>query len=141
MEELLMLRQYIEAQKYDQALELVAQLEEMSKEDKLNKIYSYAVILLIHLIKQQAEKRSTRSWEFSIYNATKEIKRVNKRRKAGGYYADEEELKEILNDAFETAIRKAALEAFEGQYTDQQLRRKIDPDLIKTEALNLINSE
>ena len=141
MEELLMLRQYIEAQKYDQALELVAQLEEMSKEDKLNKIYSYAVILLIHLIKQQAEKRSTRSWEFSIYNATKEIKRVNKRRKAGGYYADEEELKEILNDAFETAIRKAALEAFEGQYTDQQLRMKIDPDLIKTEALNLINSE
>ena len=89
MEELLMLRQYIQEQNYEKALELVGELEEMSKEDKLNKIYSYAVILLLHLIKQEAEQRSTRSWEFSIYNATKEIKRVNKRRKSGGYYAAE----------------------------------------------------
>ncbi len=141
MEELLILRQYIEEKKYDRALELVAELEEMSKEDKLNKIYSYAVILLIHLIKQQAEQRSTRSWEFSIYNATKAIKRINKRRKSGGYYASEEELKEILTDAFETAIKKAALEAFEGQYTDEELRAKINPDLIQTETLKLILSE
>ncbi|MHC5833794.1 MAG: DUF29 family protein, partial [Nostoc sp.] len=90
--------------------------EEMSREDKLNKIYSYAVILLLHLIKQEAEKRSTRSWEFSIYNASKEIKRVNKRRKSGGCYANEEELKEILTDAFDTALKKAALEALEGIY-------------------------
>ena len=141
MEELLILRQYIEEKKYDRALELVDELEEMSKEDKLNKIYSYAVILLIHLIKQQAEQRSTRSWEFSIYNSTKAIKRINKRRKSGGYYASEEELKEILTDAFDTGIKKAALEAFEGQYTEEELRAKINPDLIQTETLKLILSE
>ena len=50
MEEVLELKRYIEAQNYDKALEIVAELEEMSREDKLNKIYSYAVILLIHLI-------------------------------------------------------------------------------------------
>jgi hypothetical protein len=44
MEELIELRQYIEAKNYDKALELVADLEEMSKEDKLNKIYSYGVL-------------------------------------------------------------------------------------------------
>ncbi|MEO1672712.1 MAG: hypothetical protein AAFR77_18360, partial [Cyanobacteria bacterium J06631_2] len=44
MEELLTLRKYIEAKNYLKALELVGELEEMSKEDKLNKIYSYAVI-------------------------------------------------------------------------------------------------
>jgi hypothetical protein len=45
MQELNLLRQYIEARDYDKALEVVGELEEMSKEDKLNKIYSYAVIL------------------------------------------------------------------------------------------------
>ncbi|MEH2319929.1 DUF29 family protein [Nostoc sp.] len=138
MEELLLLRQLIEEKQYEKALEVVAELEEMSREDKLNKIYSYAVILLLHLIKQEAEKRSTRSWEFSIYNASKEIKRVNKRRKSGGCYANEEELKEILTDAFDTALKKAALEALEGIYTDNELKEKIQEDKIKSKALSLI---
>jgi hypothetical protein len=141
MEELLLLRKYIEEQSYEKALELIGDLEEMSKEDKLNKIYSYAVILLLHLIKQEAEQRSTRSWDFSIYNATKEIRRVNKRRKSGGYYVNEEELREILADAFDTAIKRAALEAFEGQYTEDELGLKIEPDRIKKKALELIKEE
>ncbi|MBD1215361.1 MAG: DUF29 family protein [Dolichospermum circinale Clear-D4] len=140
MEELLLLRQLIEKQEYDQALEIVSQLEEMSREDKLAKIYSYAVILLLHLIKQEAEKRSTRSWEFSIYNSSKEIKKVNKRKKSGGFYANEEELQEILTDAFDTAIKKAALEAFEGIYTDNELKQKIDEEEIKVKAMSLIYS-
>jgi len=138
MEELLLLRQLIEEKQYEKALEVVDELEEMSREDKLNKIYSYAVILLLHLIKQEAEKRSTRSWEFSIYNASKEIKRVNKRRKSGGCYANAEELKEILTDAFDTALKKAALEALEGIYTDNELQEKIEEDQIKSKALSLI---
>ena len=138
MEELLLLRELIEQKEYDQALEVVSELEEMSREDKLNKIYSYAVILLIHLIKQDAEKRTTRSWDFSIYNGSKEIKRVNKRKKTGGVYASEEDLKEILNEAFDTAIKKAALEAFEGIYTDKELKEKIDEDRVKLKALSLI---
>jgi hypothetical protein len=140
MEELLALRRYIENKNYDQALELVAELEEMSKEDKLNKIYSYAVILLIHLIKQQAEKRTTRSWDFSIYNSIKDIKKINKRRKSGGYYATEEELKEILVDAFDTAIRKASLEVFEGKYNPEELITKVEPNAIQSEALKLIQA-
>ncbi|MFK0730405.1 MAG: DUF29 family protein [Gloeotrichia echinulata GP01] len=138
MEELLLLRELIAKQEYEQALEIVNELEEMSREDKLNKIYSYAVILLLHLIKQDAEKRSTRSWEFSIYNSTKEINKVNRRKKSGGFYANEEELKEILTDAFDTAIKKAALEAFEGIYTDNELKQRIDEDEIKGKALSLI---
>ena len=141
MEELLTLRQYIQEQNYDKALELIAEMEEMSKEDKLNKIYSYAVILLLHLIKQAAEQRTTRSWDFSIYNATKQIRRVNKRRKAGGYYASESELKEVLADAFDTAIKKAALEAFEGQYTEAEIAEKIDSQSILATALDYIKAE
>lgn len=140
MEELLQLRQLIEQQQYDQALALVDELEEMSKEDKLNKIYSYAVILLLHLIKQAAENRSTRSWEFSIYNASKQIKRVNKRRKSGGHYATDEELREIFDDAFETALKKAALEAFEGIYTEKNLRKRIKTNAIIQEGLNSVTN-
>ncbi|NBD33336.1 MAG: DUF29 family protein [Cyanobacteria bacterium] len=141
MEELLTLRQYIQEQNYDKALELIGEMEEMSKEDKLNKIYSYAVILLLHLIKQVAEQRTTRSWDFSIYNATKEIRRVNKRRKSGGYYASDAELTETLADAFDTAIKKAALEVFEGQYTEAEIAEKIDRNTILATALNYIKAE
>ncbi len=141
MEELLTLRQYIQEQHYDKALELIGEMEEMSKEDKLNKIYSYAVILLLHLIKQAAEKRTTRSWEFSIYSANKEIRRVNKRRKAGGYYASEAEIQEILADAFDTAIKKAALEAFEGQCSEAEIATKVEPNALLATALEYIKAE
>jgi hypothetical protein len=58
MEELVQLRESIIAGNYSQALQIIDELEEMSVEDKLNKIYSYTVILLLHLIKQQAEKKT-----------------------------------------------------------------------------------
>ncbi|WP_019505791.1 DUF29 family protein [Pleurocapsa sp. PCC 7319] len=140
MEELITLRKYIEEKNYIKALELVGELEEMSKEDKLNKIYSYAVILLVHLIKQQAEKRTTRSWGVSINNSVREIKRTNKRRKSGGYYANEDELIETINEAFEAAIERAALEAFEGIYDGNELRQMIDVEQVKKSALTLINN-
>ena len=139
MEELITLRKYIEERDYIKALELVGELEEMSKEDKLNKIYSYAVILLVHLIKQQAEKRTTRSWDVSIDNSVREIKRTNKRRKSGGYYASKEELIETIDEAFEAAIRRAALEAFEGRHDSDELKQMIDVVQLKQAALNLIN--
>ena len=111
----------------------------MSKEDKLNKIYSYAVILLVHLIKQQAEKRTTRSWDVSINNSVREIRRTNKRRKSGGCYASEDELIETIDEAFEAAIERAALEAFEGRHDGAELAQMIDAAKIKETALTLIN--
>ncbi len=140
MEELITLRKYIEEKDYIKALELVGELEEMSKEDKLNKIYSYTVILLVHLIKQQAEKRTTRSWDVSINNSVREIKRTNKRRKSGGYYASEEELIETIDEAFEAAIERAALEAFEGRHDSHELIQMIDAEEVKKSALTLITS-
>ena len=40
-------------------------LEEMGRKSIIKTIRSYAVILLLHLIKQQAEKRTTCSWDVS----------------------------------------------------------------------------
>ena len=96
MRELEELREKIEKQDYVAALQIVDELEEMSKEDKLNKIYSYLVILLIHLIKQAAENRTKDSWNRAIDNSVDNINRINKRRRSLCYYADAETLKEII---------------------------------------------
>ncbi|MFN7659919.1 MAG: DUF29 family protein, partial [Dolichospermum sp.] len=68
MEELLTLRELLLKGDMTGALAIVDELEEMSRDDKINNIRSYAVILLIHLIKQKAENRTTKSWELSIRN-------------------------------------------------------------------------
>ena len=133
MEELLQLREYIQAQKYQEALTLINDMEEMSLEDKLHKIRSYSIILLLHLIKQKAENRTTRSWDVSIKNALAEIRYVNKRRKSKGFYANFDELKQIIEEAYEMALSRAALEAFEGQFSEEELSDKID----RTEIIDL----
>ena len=140
MEELILLRESIEKQDYVKALQIVDELEEMSVEDKLNKIYSYMVVLLLHLIKENAEKRLTKSWKLSINNSVKQINRTNKRRKSGGYYAQREDLVEIIDDAFSLALEGAAIEAFGGAYNEQELLDKIDVNEIKAKAMSLIDS-
>ncbi len=71
MEELFTLKELLLSGNVTEALVLVEELTEMSKDDKLNKIFSFGKILLLHLIKQAAEKRKTRSWDLSIANAVK----------------------------------------------------------------------
>ena len=140
MEELILLRESIEKQDYVKALQIVNELEEMSVEDKLNKIYSYMVVLLLHLIKENAEKRLTKSWKLSINNSVKQINRTNKRRKSGGYYAQKEDLVEIIDDAFDLALEGAAIEAFGGAYNEQELLNKINVEEIKLKAMSLLES-
>ncbi len=138
MNELEELRQKIEEKDYQGALAIVAELEEMSVEDKLNKIYSYMVILLIHLIKREAEGRTTSSWDRSIYNSVKYINKTNKRRRSGGNYADDETLAEIIDEAHDHAFKEASYEAFEGKLNVSQLKEKVDFNKIKAQAIELI---
>lgn len=139
MEELSTLRLFLEEGRYEDALLLINELEEMSKEDKLNKIDSYATILLIHLIKQAAENRTTRSWNNSINFTVREIHKINNRRKAGGRYADRDTLKAILADAYALALAKAAEESYEGMYQDAELEQKFDKEEVLHKALALID--
>ncbi|WP_107671362.1 DUF29 family protein [Cyanothece sp. BG0011] len=140
MEELFELKNLLLAGHIDDALLLVEELTEMSKDDKLNKIFSFGKILLLHLIKQAAEKRKTRSWELSIANAVKEIQRTNKRRKTKGTYLTKEELRETLEDGYELGLKAAAKEAFEGKYEAEELGEMVDKTAIIDEAMDLIYS-
>jgi hypothetical protein len=138
MEELVALRQHITQKRYSEALDLIVEMEEMSREDKINKIYSYAMILLLHLIKQSAEQRTTRSWDLSIREATRQIARTNSRQKAGGAYLDTAGLQDVLADAYLPALERAALEAFEGRYEEDELAAKVNQEQIERHALELI---
>lgn len=139
MEELLELREHIEQGRYMEALAAIDEMEEMSRDDKINKIESLMEILLIHLIKRNAEKRLTRSWEVSIHNAVHKINLTNKRRKAGGSYLSDAELKEALEEAWQVALPRASLETFEGRYDIDELAGMVDKEQLLDQVLELIS--
>ena len=67
-----------------------------------------------------------------------EIQLENKRRKAGGFYLNNEELKETLEEAWSQAIKNASLEVNEGIYEVKQLEKMVDKQAILDAALSLI---
>jgi hypothetical protein len=140
MEELFELREHIERGRYEEALALVGEMEEMSRDDKINKIGSYAEVLLLHLIKRTVEKRSTRSWDLSTWNAAYHIRRLNRRRKSGGAYLNDLELMETISEAFPPALRRAALGALDGRHTGPELGKMFDREQMVLLALDSIKN-
>ena len=138
MEELLTLKELLLKGDITGAITLVEELEEMSRDDKINNIISYGVILLLHLIKQQAENRATRSWDVSIRNSVRQIQNKNKRRKAGGSYLTPEELRLALEEAYPQAINQASLEVEEGRYEPEELEQRVNQEAILNHALALL---
>ncbi|HEY9848368.1 MAG TPA: DUF29 family protein [Leptolyngbyaceae cyanobacterium] len=141
MEEILELKELLLKGDIKASLAIVEELEEMSKDDKINNISSYSIILLLHLIKQQAENRTTRSWDVSIRNSVREIQRKNKRRKAGGYYLTIEELRTTLEEAYPQAIDRASLEVEEGRYETEELEKLVNKEETIDRALSLISPD
>ena len=140
MEELLELKALLLKGDIKGSLAIVEDLEDMSKNGIISTIRSYAVILLLHLIKQQAEKRTTRSWDVSIRNSVREIQRQNKRRKAAGYYLSDEELTDTLNDAYLNALDAASLEVEAACYQSEQIEAIIDKNKLISDAFLMIKN-
>ena len=140
MEELLELKALLLKGDIKGSLAIVEDLEDMSKNAIISTIRSYAVILLLHLIKQQAENRTPRSWDVSIRNSVREIQRQNKRRKAAGYYLSDQELTDTLNDAYLNALDAASLEVESGRYQSEQLEAIIDKNKLISDAFLLIKN-
>ena len=76
--------------------------------------------------------------DLSIRNAVRQINRTNKRRKAKGYYLTDEELRDTLADAYDSALEGASLEAFEGRHSSEELAQMIDYDRLMADAFGLI---
>ena len=141
MEELLELKEKLLKGDIKGSLELVEELTEMGRKDIIKTIRSYGVILLLHLIKQQVENRSTRSWDVSIRNSILEIKEENKRPKSAGFYLSSGELQEVLESAYQQALNKASLEVEEGRYEVRELEEKVNRAELIDRALDLMTAE
>ena len=141
MEEILTLKELLLKGDIPGSLAIVEELEEMGRKDIVKTIRSYAIVLLIHLIKRQVEKRTTRSWDVSIQNAIFEIRDENKRPRSQSYYLSPEELEEVLEVAYKQAINKASLEVSEGIYEAKELEKLANKEEILNQAIDLIKDQ
>ncbi len=138
MEELLELKQLLQHGEIDDALALIEELEEMGRKAIARNIRSYAKVLLLHLIKQHVEQRTTKSWDASIRNALREINDINARPKGRGVYLDDEELQEVLLSAVAPAVEQAALEVAGGMYSVREIEQRVSRVGLEGQALLMI---
>jgi hypothetical protein len=124
--------------KYERAIAIVEELEEMGRQDKINNLESFLVILLIHLIKIQVEKRVTRSWRSSIVNSLREIQKRNKLGKKS-HYIKSGEWQEHFQAIYGDAIFQAADETF-GGIEIKQLKSLINLPSLQNTALELLET-
>lgn len=134
MEEILELKDCLLDWQYDRAFAIVEDLEAMGRQDKINNLESFLVILLIHLIKIQVEKRVTRSWKNSIGNSLLAIQKRNRLGNKSHYIKQDEWDENILNCQFE-AVLGAAKKIFEG-IDYQELEKLVD-----FEKLTIVTNE
>jgi len=137
MEEIIELKQSIISQDWKKSLEIVEELEEMGRQDKINNLQSFLVILLIHLIKIQFEKRVTKSWRNSIINSLLEIQKRNHLGKKSHYIKQNAWVKSF-EETLPRALIKASQEIFNGIDLDE-LIDSLDQEMLQDIAFKLIN--
>lgn len=70
----------------------------------------------------------------------REINKTNKRRKAGSYFLSEAELLDVLEDGYNVALKKAAIEAFEGRYETEELAAMVERQAILSQAIEHVRT-
>ena len=138
VQELSDLRQSIVEGRYQDALAIVDELEGMGKQAILRNIESFLVRLLIHLIKNQMEKRLTNSWAASISDSIIQIKKLNLKDNKKSYYIKQDEWLPYLEEAIEISIRPASIELFSGSLKPAQISKQINREKLVSISRKLI---
>lgn len=139
VQELTNLKTCILEQRYQDALEIIDELEFMGKQAILRNIESFLVRLLIHLIKNQVEKRFTNSWVASISDSIIQIKKLNLKDNKNSYYIQPDQWQSYLEEAIEQAIRPASVEILEGSLKSLQLSALIERNTLLDISKKLLN--
>jgi hypothetical protein len=139
VQELIDLRQSIVEGRYQDALDIVDELEGMGKQAILRNIESFLVRLLIHLIKNQLEQRLTNSWAASISDSIVQIKKLNLKDNKKSYYIKQNEWLPYLEEAIEIAIRPVSIEVQSGSLKPAQISAQINRDDLIKISQKLIN--
>ena len=125
-QELIDLRNSIIEGRYTEALEILDELDWMSKKAILRNLKSYLVRMLIHLIKNQVEQRLTNSWVASISDSLIQIQDLNLQDNKTSHYVKPDEWEPMLIDALAAAIRPASVEVLNGRVKPSQLSEMVD---------------
>ena len=139
-QELIDLRTCIMEGRTSDALIIIDELDGMSKKDIIIKIESYLTVMLIHLIKNQVERRLTNSWAASIRAAIRKIQSLNLKPNKTSYYFKADEWEEAIARIMEAAIRDASVEVLDGNCSPFQLTEMVGRDRITETALSLLSS-
>lgn len=125
-QELVDLKTSIIEGRYADALIIIDDLEGMSKQATLRNIESYLVRLLLHLIKNQLERRLTNSWAASISDSLRQIQKLNLKDNKTSYYINSDEWEAVIEEEIDAAIDGASVEVFEGKYNRFQLLEMVE---------------
>jgi len=107
-QELIALREAIMQGRTADALYIVNELDDMGRRAIIRNIESYLIVLLIHLIKNQAQNDLPRSWIKSIRNSVLEIASLNLQDNKRAYYIHANDWEEHLEYAYQRAFFEAA---------------------------------
>jgi Domain of unknown function DUF29 len=136
MLEILEIKKHLLAGEIESALLIVEELESMGRQSEIRNLESFLVILLIHLIKIQVEKRLTNSWKSSIINSLLAIQKRNKLGKKA-HYIYSQDWQEYLEDNFTPALVSASQEVLGGiDYTE--LKKQCDRAYLLSFANDLL---
>ncbi|MDJ0532728.1 MAG: DUF29 family protein [Xenococcaceae cyanobacterium MO_207.B15] len=139
-QELIELKEAISHYDYQKALEIVNDLEAMSREDKIQKIESYLVVLLVHLLKIQVERRITNSWRASILNALLQIQKTNRMGNKKTPYIKSDEwqsyIEEVLPEVYLSASTEVKVNGRE--VDDIELEMIVNDDSLISLAQSLL---
>jgi hypothetical protein len=95
--------------------------------------------LLIHLIKNQVEKRLTNSWAASISDSILQIKKLNLKDNKKSYYIQQDEWLPYLEEAIAIAIRPASVEVLNGSLKPAQIVAQIKQEELINISQKLID--
>lgn len=137
-QELIDLRNSILEGRYADALEIVDELDWMSKKATLRNIKSFLVRMIIHLIKNQVEQRLTNSWAASISDSVVQIQDLNLHDNKTSHYIKLDEWEPRIVQAFESAIRQASVEVLNGKVSPFQLSNLVDRNQVTLMAQQLL---
>jgi hypothetical protein len=139
VQELIDLKQSVLEGRYEDALLLIDELENMSKQAILRNIESCLVRLIIHLIKNQLEQRLTNSWVASISDSIVQIKKLNLKDNKKSFYLKKEDWQLVIEEAIEQSIRPASVEVLQGSLKPLQISTRLDRVQLTQITQNLLN--
>jgi hypothetical protein len=139
MQEILDIRQSILEGRTQDALQLLDELEFMSRKSVIYTIESYLVRLVMHLIKADVEQRMTNSWRHSIRDSVLQIKALNVMDNKRSPYIHNTEWHAYIEEAFIHSISAASVEIADGKYSPTELEHLMHKDRINAHALDMLS--